>query len=79
MKKVFIISVSVLALGFMSCKKCQTCTTTTTQQYSGQPAQTVTASQEYCGDDYDNAPAEGTVSQNAGGVDQTVTIECVDD
>lgn len=79
MKKLFFISLTVCALGFVSCKKCQTCTTTTVQQYSGQPAQTATATEEYCGDEYDNAPAEGTVSQNAGGVDQSVTIECTDD
>jgi len=70
--------VSVGALLFMtSCKKCQTCTTTVTQDVQGFPM-TSSTSQEYCGDEYDNAPAEGTVSQSAQGVSQTVTITCTE-
>ena len=78
MKKLFLISISVLALGFISCKKCQTCTVTTVQQYSGQPEQTSTTSEDYCGKEYDDAPAEGTVNQNISGFEQSVTIDCVD-
>ena len=60
-----------------SCKKCQECTTTTSQNVMGfdQSTNTVT---EYCGDDYNNAPEEGTVNQVVGGISQTVTTSCVE-
>ena len=78
MKKVLILSLSVVALSAMSCKKCQTCTTDVTQEYNGFPMNVSSTSEEYCGNDYDNAPAESTVNQNGGGVQQTVTITCTD-
>jgi hypothetical protein len=76
--KSIILSVALFAgLTFVSCKKCQTCTTTTTQVVNGYEMSTNTSS-EFCGKEYDNAPAEGTVVQNASGVEQTVTIVCSD-
>ncbi|MBD3637680.1 MAG: hypothetical protein HUJ25_10025 [Crocinitomicaceae bacterium] len=77
MKKALFLSMAVLALGFMSCKKCQTCNTKTVQDY-GSYSQQVNTSDEYCGDDYDNAPSPGTTTQSSGGVTQTVTITCED-
>ena len=78
MKKLLLITLSITALGAVSCKKCQTCTTNVTQNVGGISTDISAASQEYCGDDYDSAPAESTVQQNVGGVTQTVTITCVD-
>lgn len=62
-------------MGLTSCKKCQTCTTTVEQTVFGINQKT-SVSDEYCGDDYDNAPAEGTITNNVGGIDQKVTITC---
>jgi hypothetical protein len=62
---------------FISCKKCQECTTTTKQVVMGIEQNTST-SQNYCGKDYDNAPAEGTVVNNVGGINQEVTVSCKD-
>jgi hypothetical protein len=76
MKKLFLIAIVSVA-GFTSCKKCQTCTTTTTQDALLFPISTST-SEEYCGKEYDNAPAETSVTQEVGGISQSVTIECVD-
>lgn len=76
-KKIILTSLAVLAIALTSCKKCQTCTTTTVQSYNGTEVSTST-DQEYCGNDYDNAPAEGTTYQSAQGATQAVTIDCVD-
>ena len=78
MKKLIYFSVVLFAFGFASCKKCQTCTTKTDQDVLGTTVST-SISEEYCGDEYDNAPAETSVSQNVAGVSQTVSITCVDD
>lgn len=77
MKKLFTLAFVSLMIagGFSSCKKCQTCTTKTTQNVLGFD-QTVTTSEEYCGDDYDNAPTPGSYSQNVGGITQQVEITC---
>ena len=77
MKKLILLPSLVLALGFIStsCKKCQTCTTTVNQTVWGYD-QSSNSSEEYCGDNYDNAPEEGTYQQSSGGVDQEVVIEC---
>ena len=75
MKKIILFSLAIAAISFTSCKKCQTCTTKVTQEYNGVP-QSSTSNEEYCGDEYDDAPAETTVTQNAGGVTQTVVITC---
>ena len=75
-KALFSLSLIVFAaMSFTSCKKCQTCTTTVEQTVLG-INQKVSASEEYCGDDYNNAPAEGTTTNNVGGIDQKVTIAC---
>jgi hypothetical protein len=79
MKKVLFTFALVAAFGFISCKKCQTCTTSTSQTVSGLPEVATSTSQEYCGDEYDNAPAQGSVSQSLPGIEQTVAISCVDD
>jgi hypothetical protein len=80
MKKVLFLALAVCGLTLMSCKKCQTCTTTTAQSLPGIPTITTSTSQEYCGDDYDSAPPETSVTQDiGGGTSQTVTIDCVDD
>lgn len=68
---------ALLTFAGVSCKKCQTCETKVTQEVFGYD-QTTASSDEYCGDDYDNAPEPGTYTQNAGGVDQTVVITCQD-
>lgn len=78
MKKLLLIAPIVALGGFMSCKKCQTCTTSVTQNVGGIGIP-VNTSEQYCGDEYDNAPAETTVEQVVGGVSQTVSINCVDD
>jgi hypothetical protein len=78
MKKILIISLSILALGAVSCKKCQTCTTNVTQIVGGINVNVSADSQEYCGNEYDDAPAETTVQQNVGGIVQTVSITCTD-
>ena len=78
MKKILIISLSILALGAVSCKKCQTYTTNVTQIVGGINVNVSADSQEYCGNEYDDAPAETTVQQNVGGIVQTVSITCTD-
>ena len=60
-----------------SCKKCQECTTDTKQLVSGFE-QTTTTKNEYCGDEYDDAPTPGTYNQTTGGVEQEVKIACSD-
>ncbi len=69
------------SLSFFSCAKeqCKQCTVTTVQSYQGFN-QTISApTTNYCGDDYDNAPADQVLVNNVGGgVTQTVTTECVD-
>ena len=77
MKKIILLTLLMAGFTFTSCKKCQECTTTTVQTYNGIDQQAI-ASQDYCGSDYDNAPAEGTTSQSIAGGTQTVTIDCVD-
>lgn len=77
MKKLLFSIVAIGALGLFSCKKCQTCTTSVSQTVMGTQVSTNT-SEEYCGDDYDNAPPESSVNQSVAGVQQTVTITCVD-
>lgn len=76
-KKILLASTLFIGFGITSCKKCQTCTTTTVQSYSGYDVSTSTE-QEYCGDDYDSAPSEGTTYQSVQGATQAVTIDCVD-
>lgn len=78
MKKYLILSLSIVALGAMSCKKCQTCTTTVTQDVGGVSVNVSAVDEEYCGDAYDDAPGNTSVTQDVGGVIQTVTISCVD-
>ncbi len=78
MKKFLVLALAVIALGAASCKKCQTCTTRVTQDVQGISVDVSVVDEEYCGDAYDDAPAETSVIQNAGGVSQTVTITCVD-
>jgi hypothetical protein len=68
---------SFLGLAIVSCKKCQECTTSTKQLVGGFE-QTTTTKNEYCGDEYDNAPEPGNYSQNGGGVEQEVIISCND-
>lgn len=75
--KIILVAAAILVLGITSCKKCQTCTTTTVQTYNGIDLST-NSEQEYCGDEYENAPAEGTTYQSAQGATQAVTIDCVD-
>ena len=78
MKNYLTIALAIIALGAVSCKKCQTCTTRVTQNVAGINIEVSTLSEEYCGDAYDNAPGEVTVNQSVAGVTQTVTITCVD-
>lgn len=77
MKLILAITLLIGSLAFVSCKKCQTCTTTTVQNVNGFDVST-SSSEDYCGSEYDSAPAEGTVYQNAGGATQEVTVNCVD-
>ena len=72
------LSTAVLFLGAMSCKKCQTCTTEVSQDVMGVSQVLSSTSEEYCGDNYDDAPAETTVTQSVQGVEQTVSITCTD-
>jgi hypothetical protein len=78
MKKYFVVALSIIALSAVSCKKCQTCTTRVTQSVSGINIQVSAAEEEYCGDQYDDAPAETSVTQDVGGISQTATVTCVD-
>lgn len=78
MKKYFLFAVVALAFGSVSCKKCKTCTTRVTQNVQGVSVDVSVEDQDYCGDDYDDAPQETSVVQNVGGVSQTVTITCVE-
>ena len=78
MKKILIIALSIVSLGVVSCKKCQTCTTNVSQIVGGIDVNVSAESAEYCGNEYDDAPVETTVQQNVGGVSQTVTITCTD-
>lgn len=78
MKKVLLIIGALLVLGATSCKKCQTCTTNVSQDVGGTTVSVSADSEEYCGDQYNDAPAESTVNQNIGGVSQTVSITCSD-
>jgi hypothetical protein len=78
MKKGLLICLTIAGLGLVSCKKCQTCTTTTFQEVSGITTQTAEVAEDYCGDAYNDAPAEGTVVQDLGTITQSVTISCSD-
>ena len=78
MKKYLVLALSIIALGAVSCKKCQTCTTHVSQSVGGISVEVSTGSEEYCGKDYDNAPPETSATQNVAGIVQTVTITCVD-
>ena len=78
MKKLTIIATGLILSAFMfSCKKCQECTTDTSQNIDGFVQSTSTKS-EYCGDSYDEAPTPGTYNNTVGSTTQTVTISCVD-
>lgn len=78
MKRLLFLTLCLAGFGLMSCKKCQTCTVNVTQNVLGFEQNVSANSTEYCGDEYDNAPAEGTYSQDVGGVQQTVTTTCED-
>ena len=79
MNKLTILGVLVATMVFSTgCKKCQTCTTKITQDLGFFDTST-SSSQEYCGKEYDDAPAEGSVSQEVSGISQTVSIICVDE
>jgi len=67
----------LIVLMLSSCKKCVECTTKVSQTVLGITTSTST-SEEYCGDEYDNAPEESTVSNNLGSVVQTVEVTCKD-
>jgi len=77
MKKLFVLPSIIIfsVILFSSCKKCQECTITTTQTVFGFE-QSIPVTKEYCGDEYDNAPPEGTITQSVGGVSQEVKTEC---
>tara|TARA_B110000285_G_C14580360_1_gene361884 strand:+ start:180 stop:416 length:237 start_codon:yes stop_codon:yes gene_type:complete len=75
MSKLFTFSILALSLCFFSCKKCKTCTTSVTQTVLG-IEQTSSSSDEYCGKDYENAPAETDVTNNVPGINQRVVISC---
>lgn len=77
MKKYLVLALAVIALGAVSCKKCQTCTTVVSQTVQWIDTQT-SVSEEYCGDAYDDAPAQTSFTQNVGGVSQAVTITYVE-
>ena len=77
MRKIGITAFLGLASVFVSCKKCQECTTSTKQLVGGFE-QTTTTKNEYCGDEYDNAPTPGSYNQTVGGVEQEVVISCAE-
>jgi hypothetical protein len=77
MNKLVVTALLGLAIVSVSCKKCQECTTDT-KQIVGGFEQTTTTKDEYCGDEYDNAPTPGTYNQTSGGVEQEVKITCTD-
>lgn len=77
MKAIYLTSATLFLILSSACKKCQECKTDILQNNSG-IEQTSSSTQEYCGDDYDNAPEEGTYNQNVGSIEQTVTITCTD-
>jgi hypothetical protein len=62
MRKLFLLLIAGVGLVAVSCKKCQVCTTNTKQVVNGFE-QTTTSKKEYCGSEYDNAPATGTYYQ----------------
>ncbi len=78
MKKLLYFGILVAGFSLTACKKCQTCTTTVTQDYGGGTPQSSTSSEEYCGKKYDDAPSESNTTQSANGVTQTVVVKCVD-
>lgn len=78
MKTYLIIALAAGSFTFVSCKKCQTCTTRVTQNVQGINVEVSAQSEEYCGDNYDSAPAESSVTQSVQGITQTVTITCED-
>ena len=77
MKKIIILSLAVAAFGFVSCKKCKSCTTHTTVKESGSPDITTSTSVDYCGKDYDEAPeANVSVASTAPGDTIVVEVAC---
>ena len=86
MKKLFLVLIPLVALGFSSCKKCGTCTITTVtsvnQQVTGYP-QTTTSTVEECGDDYkdlkDNGTATSTTTVQGISATTTTTTTYIDD
>ena len=72
--KLFILSSLSLAT-FNSCKKCQSCNTLIEDQ-SNQTISSTT--NDYCGDNYDDAPTETSYSETVAGETQSVTISCVE-
>ena len=78
MKKIIFLTLAISGLAFTSCKKCQTCTVTTNQEVSGVTIQSSQQIDEFCGDNYDSAPEPGTVTQNLGVINQSVTTSCTD-
>lgn len=72
---VFILGISVIS--FQSCQKCQRCTTTSTQNSTG-TNQSSSTYEDFCGENYDEAPTETSYTQNSGGVAYEISIECVE-
>lgn len=76
MKKKIVIGL-VFASGFLSCEKCQDCTTVI-EQNAGGIIQSTSTTSSYCGDEYNNAPTPTSYSQNVAGITQQVDITCQD-
>jgi hypothetical protein len=70
------ILILVLLISFYSCQKCQSCNTLIESEAN----QTISSTtDEYCGDNYDDAPTETSYSQTVGGQTESVTISCVEE
>ena len=70
---------TVLLSGVTSFKKCKTCFTHTTFLQSGGQSTTISTYDEYCKDDYDNAPENSLVKTETSPGDTTVVeVICSD-
>ena len=67
-----------MAFGFISCKKCKTCTTYVRVEEPGQATITTSTSADYCKDDYDDAPENSTVTTQQGNTYIHTEINCVE-
>ena len=77
-KKLILPFLVVLCLGLISsCKKCKDCTCEQTISQTGQPDMNQTVQMDnVCDEDLDEMEGTTTVTQNVGGVNQTIVQTC---